>query len=77
MEGRSFSKCDSGLSAAHIRFWINCKSVTDCGRAVFKMRLSPQRRAHSLQKLASGSRIKSGSFSKCGSRLSAAHIRFR
>eukprot|EP00959_Pyramimonas_sp_CCMP1952_P286919 6000129-Pyramimonas_sp.AAC.1 len=41
------------------------------------MRLSPSRRAHSLSKLAKVSRIEGGSFSRCGSRLSAARIRFK
>eukprot|EP00959_Pyramimonas_sp_CCMP1952_P330217 6914114-Pyramimonas_sp.AAC.1 len=46
------------------------------GRLVFKMWHSPQRRAHSSQTLATASQMEGGSFSKRGSRLSAAHIRF-
>eukprot|EP00959_Pyramimonas_sp_CCMP1952_P160102 3348446-Pyramimonas_sp.AAC.1 len=37
--------------------------------------LSPLRHAHSLKTFARVSRIEGGWFSKCGSRLSAAHIR--
>ena len=54
-----------------------CNSFTDRGGALLKMWLSPQRRAHSFFKAATVSRIEAGSFSKCGSRLSAAHIRFQ
>eukprot|EP00959_Pyramimonas_sp_CCMP1952_P137807 2884781-Pyramimonas_sp.AAC.1 len=40
------------------------------------MWLPPKRRAHSLKKkCARASRIEGGCFSKCGSRLSAAHTR--
>eukprot|EP00959_Pyramimonas_sp_CCMP1952_P292752 6122729-Pyramimonas_sp.AAC.1 len=39
------------------------------------MWLSPQRRAHSVLNVARVSQIEGGSFSTCGYRLSAAHIR--
>eukprot|EP00959_Pyramimonas_sp_CCMP1952_P170492 3562929-Pyramimonas_sp.AAC.1 len=47
MRGGSSSKCGSRHSAAHIRSRIG-KSFADSGRVVFKMWLTAQRRAHSL-----------------------------
>eukprot|EP00959_Pyramimonas_sp_CCMP1952_P053371 1116352-Pyramimonas_sp.AAC.1 len=49
-----------------------CNSFkNDGGRTVFKMWFSPCRRALSYNR-ATGSKMKGGPFSKCGSRLSAA-----
>ena len=52
-----------------------CNSYTDRGRVLLEMWLSLERRAHSSEKCATVSRIEADSFSKWGSRLSAAHIR--
>eukprot|EP00959_Pyramimonas_sp_CCMP1952_P454467 9469948-Pyramimonas_sp.AAC.1 len=49
-------------------------NFTDSGRVVFKMWLSPSRRAHSFYICATVSRSEGDSVSKCGSRFSA-HIR--
>eukprot|EP00959_Pyramimonas_sp_CCMP1952_P142822 2990024-Pyramimonas_sp.AAC.1 len=46
IEGGPFFQCGSRLGAAHTRL-KKCKGVTDCRRVVFKMWLSPSRRAHS------------------------------
>eukprot|EP00959_Pyramimonas_sp_CCMP1952_P156712 3277600-Pyramimonas_sp.AAC.1 len=40
------------------------------------MWFSPLRRAHSFYECVRGSRIEGGSFSTCGSRVSASHTRF-
>ena len=52
-------------------------NYTDRGRLVFRMGLSPQRRAHSFEQFETVEQIEAGSFSTCGSRLGAAHIRFK
>eukprot|EP00959_Pyramimonas_sp_CCMP1952_P431289 9032848-Pyramimonas_sp.AAC.1 len=52
-------------------------SFTDGGRVVFNIWLSPQRGVHSFETFPRASRIENGPFSICGSRLSAAHIRFK
>ena len=44
---------------------------------VFKIGLSPWRQAHSSEHLAAATGMEGGPFSKCGSRLGAAHIRFK
>ena len=54
-----------------------CNSYTDRGRYLFKMGLSPWRRAHLSEKCATFTRIEGGSFSKWGSRLGAADIRLK
>eukprot|EP00959_Pyramimonas_sp_CCMP1952_P250588 5237809-Pyramimonas_sp.AAC.1 len=41
------------------------------------MWISPDRRAHSIQIVARASKTEGESFSRCGSRLRAAHIRFK
>eukprot|EP00959_Pyramimonas_sp_CCMP1952_P032900 689906-Pyramimonas_sp.AAC.1 len=48
----------------------------DGGRAMFKMWLSPYRRAGSFQKPVRATRMEGGRFSECGFRPSAAHIIF-
>ena len=62
--------------AAHTRHKL-CNSYTDGGRVVFKMGLSPWRRAHSSYKSATVTRMEGGPFSKLVSRFSAAHIRLK
>eukprot|EP00959_Pyramimonas_sp_CCMP1952_P320064 6698224-Pyramimonas_sp.AAC.1 len=41
------------------------------GRVVFNMKLSPWHRVHSSDKFAAASRMETGAFLKCGSRLAA------
>ena len=52
-------------------------SYKDGGRVVFKIRLSPQRRAHSSSKFPTVTGMEGGPFSKLGSRFRAAHIRLK
>eukprot|EP00959_Pyramimonas_sp_CCMP1952_P180330 3770916-Pyramimonas_sp.AAC.2 len=55
----------------------SCTSSTDWVRVVFKMWLSPGRRARFFYMCRRKTRIEGGSFSTCGSRLSAAHTRVK
>ena len=76
MEGGSFSKCGSRLSAAHIRL-KNLQQLQGSRAVPFQngaLALAP----HTFViKLALVSTIEGGWFSKLGSRLSAAHIRLK
>eukprot|EP00959_Pyramimonas_sp_CCMP1952_P374308 7838954-Pyramimonas_sp.AAC.1 len=49
----------------------------DAGRILFNMWFSPQRHAHAYSNVLTALRVQGGSFSKCGYRVCAAHIRLR
>ena len=76
IEGVCYSKCGSRLSAAHNRF-KRLQQLHGSRGMLLEILLSPQRRAHSSYKFATVTRIEGVCYSKCGSRRSAAHIRFK
>eukprot|EP00959_Pyramimonas_sp_CCMP1952_P442993 9273803-Pyramimonas_sp.AAC.1 len=75
MEGGWFSNCGSRLSAAHNLFkhWQALRGLRAVPFQTVALALAPL--APSFQIVARISRIEGGSFSKCGSRLGAVHIR--
>eukprot|EP00959_Pyramimonas_sp_CCMP1952_P393831 8252317-Pyramimonas_sp.AAC.1 len=76
MEGGSLSKRGSRLSAAHSRFkkLQELHGLRAGGFQNVTLALAP--RTSAFKTCARVSRIEGGSFSKCGSRLSAANIPF-
>eukprot|EP00959_Pyramimonas_sp_CCMP1952_P032614 684121-Pyramimonas_sp.AAC.1 len=73
MEGAWFSKCCSRLRAA---FVVKARNrFQKRGRFLFKVWLSSQPCAYSLQKFATGLKMEDGWCSNYGSRRSAAHTR--
>ena len=71
-----YSKCGSRLGAAHIRF-NSLQQLHGLRGMLLEMWLSPGRRVHSFQKFATVTRTEGVCYSKCGSRLSAAHTRLK